>query len=302
MSEPLRVIKSIQVTDQTLRATNVLEDDSAAWSDTTTYGAGNRVHLTSSHKIYQSIQADNLGKNPESEPMWWVEVSPTNRWKLFDLSSTTQTRIGTYSFYELAPGIAVNAVALINIEGVTAVYIRLTDPDFGVVYDKSYDLGAVPSESSWYAWFFEPRSTQKQFVVRDLPSYPNATLRVEFQSGGEAYIGALVFGDMKSIGIGTRQGVRLGIQDFSRKERNEWGDTLLVQRAFARRASFNVLIDNKSLDNVFNALAAFRSTPCVWVGSDRYGSMTIFGFFNNFEINIAYARYSDVSIDIEGLT
>lgn len=302
MSKALKVIKSIAVTDSVLTATSVAESDYPVWSSGTTYAAGGRVILTSTHKIYQSLQAGNIGKDPTSEPLWWVEVSYTNRWKLFDLSSTTQTVIDSSDYYELKPNQAVNAVGLVNISGILSIRIRLTDPDFGVVYDKIADITAVPKESSWYAWFFEPRTMLKTFVASDLPSYPNATLRIDVTSSGMAYIGSLVFGTQRNIGMGVKQGIRLGIQDYSRKERNDWGDTVLVQRAFARRASINMLIENSDLDNIYTTLSDLRSTPCLWVVNDSFESLNIFGFFNNFEINISYARYSDVSIDIEGLT
>jgi hypothetical protein len=302
MSSVLKVIKSVALTEAMLIATDVPEDSSPEWSGAGVYAAGARVKVTSSHKVYQSLQADNTGKVPADEPLWWTEVGPTNRWKAFDLSSTTQTEIASAGYYEIKPGRAVNAVGLVNLAGVTSVRIRLTDPDFGVVYDRTIDMTYVPREATWWAWFFSPREEQRQLIVSDLPSYPNATLRVDTSSPGTAKVGGFIFGTQRSIGRGVRQGVRLGIQDFSRKERNEWGDTVLVQRAFAKRASFNLILDNIDLDNTFTLLSDMRSTPCLWIGSDRYNSTTVFGFFNNFEITIAYAMHSEVSIDIEGLT
>ena len=139
-------------------------------------------------------------------------------------------------------------------------------------------------------------------MVEDIPSYPNATLRIDVTSSGTAYIGAFIFGSARSIGIGVQQGVRLGIQDYSRKERNEWGDVVLTQRAFAKRASFQILVENKQLDNTYRLLTELRATPCLWIGSSDFNSLSVFGFYNNFDISIAYSVYSECSIDIEGLT
>ena len=302
MSKPLRVIKSISMADAMLTATSVQENDHPAWSSGTTYARGDRVIMTSTHKIYESLQAGNTGNNPTNSPLWWVEVSPTNRWKLFDLSNTTQTVVDAADYYEITPGQAINALALINISGILTVRVRLTDPRFGLVYDKTADLTFVPSESSWYAWFFEPRTEQNQFVVEDIPSYPNATLRIDVTSSGTAYIGAFIFGSVRSIGLGVQQGVRLGIQDYSRKERNEWGDVVLTQRAFASRVTFQMLVENKQLDNTYRLLTELRATPCLWIGSSDFNSLSVFGFYNNFDISIAYSVYSECSIDIEGLS
>ena len=303
MSTPLYVIKSVTVTDAKLTATSVPEADYAAYNAGTTYAAADRVIDTTAgvHKIYESLQSANTGK-ALTDALWWSEVSATNRWKLFDLSNTTQTVVDAADYYEITPGVAINAVALLNISGILTVRVRLTDPSFGVVYDQTADLADVPSEASWYAWFFDERTEQTKFLVTDLPSYPNAVLRVDVTSSGTAYIGGLVFGTRRSIGMGIASGVRLGIQDYSRKERNEWGDTVLVQRAYASRCSFNVLVLNTELDNTFSLLADLRATPALWIGSESYGSLTVFGFTTNFEIGISYPQYSECSIDIESLT
>lgn len=300
MTEPLKVIKSVTVTDVMLAGCSVPEADHATWASGTTYALAARVILA--HKIYESLQAANTNHDPATEATWWVEVSPTNRWKCLDLSNTTQTVVDAADYYEFTPAQAVNAVALVNISGILSVRVRLTDPSFGVVYDQTADLAAVPSESSWYAWFFEPRTEQTLFVAADLPSYPNATLRIDVTSSGTAYIGALVFGTQRTIGLGVQQGVRLGITDYSRKERNEWGDTVLVQRAYAKRVSFSMLISNDQLDNTFNLLADMRATPCLWIGTNLYGALSVFGFYASFEIGISYARYSDCTLDLESLT
>lgn len=302
MSKPLRVIRNISLTDAMLVATSVPENDHAAWNSGTTYAASDRVILTSTHRIYESLQGSNTNNPPATSPLFWAEVSPTNRWKMFDLSNTTQTQVSASDYYEITPGQAINSVSLLNIDGVLTVRLRLTDPSFGLVYDQLADLTVVPPESSWYSWFFDERRRQTLFVADGIPSYPNATLRIDVTSSGAAYIGVCLFGSARSIGMDVQQGVRLGIQDYSRKERNEWGDTVLVQRAFASRASFQTLVQNRELDNTFRLLSELRATPCLWIGSDAYGSLSIFGFYNNFDITIAYADYSDCTIDIEGLT
>lgn len=299
MSKSLKVIKSQTVTDATLKATDVPEADYPAWAADTTYALEARV--IRDHKIWESTEAGNIGNVP-GESLKWLEVGYTNRWKLFDLSSTSQTLIGTTAYYEIQPGKAVNCAALINFEGLESVRIRLTDPVFGVVYDKTTSVASVPTESSWYSWFFEERVARTTLVALDLPSYPTAALRVDFTSGGAGKIGVLMFGNQKTLGFGVKAGARLGIQSFSRKERNDFGDTLLVKRANAKRNSLDLMIDNEDLDRVYSTLADLDGTPCLFIASEKFQSLVVFGFYNNFEINIPYANYSDCSIDVEGLT
>ena len=298
--QALTVITSLGLTDATLTATDVPETDYAAWSSGTTYASAARIIYQ--HKIFESLQAANLNKTPGVEVLWWVEVSATNRWKCFDLSNSTKTAQATSLYYEITPGVAVNGVAALGLVNATSIRIRLTDPAFGVVYDETISLSTIPEESSWYAWFFGTRSETAQTFVSDLPSYPNATLRVDLYGGASLAISVLLFGQQKTVGIGVSKGAKIGIQDYSRKETNAFGDTVLVQRAYAKRASFQMLIANADLDNTQQTLADLRATPCLWIGSSKYAATQVFGFYSNFDIGITYADYSECSIEIEGLT
>lgn len=298
----LMLVNPVSVTPAMLTATDVPEADYAAWSGATTYAAGDRVIVVSAHKVYESLQASNLNHDPVTETTWWIEVSPTNRWKAFDLSSSTRTAQADGMYFEIKPGSSVNAAAVINCVGVREVRYRLTDPSFGLVYDQTHEMTSIPTESSWYAWLFSERVERSQNIDFDLPTYPNATLRVDLAGASNMAVGVILMGQNKTIGRGVLAGASVGIRDFSRKERNDYGDTELVERAFARRASFVVVIDNNDLDEVTDLLASVRATPCLWVGSTRRAAATVFGFYNEFDIVIPYAYHSECSIDLEGLT
>jgi hypothetical protein len=298
----LMLVKPVSITPAMLTATDVPETDYAAWSGATTYAAGDRVIVVSAHKVYESLQASNLNHDPVTETTWWIEVSPTNRWKAFDLSSSTRTAQADGMYFEIKPGSSVNAAGVINCVGVREVRYRLTDPSFGLVYDQTHEMTSIPTESSWYAWLFSERVERSQNIDFDLPTYPNATLRVDLTGASNMAVGVILIGQNKTIGRGVLAGASVGIRDLSRKERNDYGDTELVERAFARRASFVVVIDNDELDEVTDLLASVRATPCLWVGSTRRAAATVFGFYNEFDIVIPYAYHSECSIDLEGLT
>lgn len=299
---PLTVAKPVTVTPAMLVATDVPETDYAAWAAGTTYALDDRVILTSTHKVYQSVQAGNLGHDPATSPTWWAEVSPTNRWKAFDLSNSTQTAKATSLYYEIEPGVAVNAVAALNLTGAQSIRIRVTDPVFGLLYDTTTSLATIPADPTWYAWFFGERTEQPQHIALDLPSYPNATVRVDLAGNGSLAVGVLLLGQQKSFGVGVHYGARLGIRDYSTKETNEWGDVVLMQRAFSKTRNLTVLLNNTELDRVEALLTSLRATPALWVASQDYAALTAFGFFSNFEVLVAYPTESDCDISIEGLT
>lgn len=112
----------------------------------------------------------------------------------------------------------------------------------------------------------------------------------------------VILGVPQTVGLGVQVGARIGIQDYSRKETNEYGDIVLVQRAFAKKANFTMMVDNRLLDSTIEILSEVRAVPCVWIGVDEYSSTVIYGFYKDFEVVISYSNFSDCSIEIEGLT
>ena len=301
---PLIVVQPLAITDAMVSApnTNVPEADYAVWSSATTYALSARVILTSTHKIYQSLQASNLNKDPTTQPLWWVEVSPTNKWALFDSAVSTQTKQSTYIKYTVTPGQTVNAIAALNLTNATQIVITVTSASAGVIYSKTVDVSPVPASASWWDWFFGIKRAQTQCVLVDLPSYPDATIRFELYGGSSLAIGVLLIGQQRAFGAGIKYGAKVGIQDYSRKEKNDFGDTVLVQRAFARRADFELMVSADEVDSLQGFLSDVRAVPCLWIGSTEYEATTVFGFYKTFDILISYPSQSDCSLQIEGLT
>lgn len=301
----LKVIPPLVITDSNLTSSSVAETDYAAWNSGTTYSIGQRVILTSTHKVYESLQNSNLNKNPAtdtSSPPYWIEVSVTNRWKMFDTSNSTQTTNSNSIVVTITPGKVINAVALLNVDG-TSVRVKVTDPTDGVVYDNTVSLNYNGTINNWYNYFFDPIMRKKNVVLTDLPAYGTAAIEITITyTGNTAKCGVCVIGNVNYIGEGIELGASVGIQDYSRKEKNDFGDYVLVQRSYSKRARFSMAVLNDQIDALQELLVDLRTTPCVWIGDDRYQSTMIYGFYKDFDIVIAYHLVSDCNIEIEGLT
>lgn len=180
--------------------------------------------------------------------------------------------------------------------------IRLDDPVYGNVYDKTVDLSSVPETVGWWGWFFGQRVQPSLTVSLDLPSFPSAELTLDFFGGIDLAVGTVLFGQQTFLGKGIKYGARVGIKDYSRKEANDFGDVVLVQRAFAKRANFDMYLDKAQTDSVQNILSGLRAVPCLWIGSSEYESTILYGIYKDFEVMISYPTYSDCSLEIEGLT
>lgn len=297
----LKIVKPMEIVDAMLIATDVPEVDYPAWSAGTTYALGDRAIDVAGHKIYESLQAANLN-HATSDTLWWIEVSPTNRWKLFDTSNSTQTAKAGSMSYTLRPSAAISALAVLNLSNATQIRVRVSHPAYGAIYDRTTDLSPQSTGPDWWSWFFGARRAPSQHIALDLPAIPGCDIQVDITGGAGLAVGVLLIGQAVEVGVGIKYGAKVGIQDYSRKETNDFGDTVLVRRAYAKRASFDMMLAAAEVDALQALLAELRAIPCLWIGTNLYESTTIFGTYKQFDILISYPTFSDCQLELEGLT
>jgi hypothetical protein len=153
----------------------------------------------------------------------------------------------------------------------------------------------------WYAYFFTDPVSRSEIVFPGLYIGTGYTVSVTL-TGATVECGALVIGEATDLGA-TEYGATLGIVDYSRKETDEFGVVTITRRKYAKRLTAKLAFERERTNRVFRTLAALRSTPCVYVTSDArdYESLTVFGFYKDFRIDVAYPTHHYCTLDIEGL-
>ncbi len=299
----MKIINPTTVNDAALVSSTVVEDDYSEWSSGTPYTTGDRVIVTASgiHRRYEAM-TDTTGDYPPDNISIWLDLGPTNRWAMFDAKVGTQTSDIETITVELDAGL-VTGLALLNLSAVDTVEVVLTDPGEGEVYNETISMWAAISAANWYAYFFDDVGLRTSVVLTDLPSYYNATVEVTITgaTGSTVAIGAMIVGKLNSFAVAANQGSSFGIMDYSRKDTDDFGNYIIVERAFSKRADLSVLIENSDLDKLFRLLSALRATPAVYVASSAYDSTVIFGFSRDWSTVISYPENSELSIQIEGL-
>ena len=297
----MRLIRPTTLTDAMLTSSTAPETDYPAWSSATAYAVGARVILTATHRRYEALAA-STNVSPSTDPTKWLDLGPTNRWAMFDARVGTATsRTGSLQV-GLAPG-TIDALALIDTEAESAT-VTLTVG--GVqVYSRSqtFNVGGVAIDN-WFSWFFEPLGQKTSMLFLDVPVYAAGQLSVTLTRDNPAdsvSCGTLLVGRQLSLGD-TEHGADIGIIDYSRKETDQFGVTSVVERAFAKRMTAKVVMPTDAIDDIHRSLAALRATPVLWIGSESFESLTVYGFYKEFSIDIAYPTVSYCSLTIEGLT
>jgi hypothetical protein len=306
----MKIIPPITVTDAKLTASNVPEAEHTEWSSVTAYTTGQTVRVTTTgvHRVYEALTG-STNKAPQSNPAEWLDVGPTNRWAMFDgkigtvTSSTAAfaTGTGTGIQVEVTPGEVANAVVLFDVYA-DSVRIEVIDPLDGAVYDELYQMIDNAEVVDWYSYFFAPITLVEVLTITDLPAYGTAKIRISIDKDGEAArCGALVTGRQSVVGD-LLYGASAGIVDYSRKETDDFGVTDVVKRGYSRRADFDVVFASGKTDAMIRLLAKYRATPVVWVGAEHRRSTIIYGYYRDFNIVLSNKVFTDMTIEVEGLT
>lgn len=299
----MKIVKPTPMAVEKLVSSSVPEDDAPAWVSTASYSLGSEV--VHKNRVWEALTEVPAGVEPGNEtvtvesPAKWLNREATNRWKMFDDKVGTQTKSPEVIEISVVPGEVVNAIALFNVDA-KAVTVSVVDSYEGEVYRKRVDLVDTGSDD-WYSWFFDPMVRGREVVLLDLPAYGTAQIVVEVENpSDDAAVGHFVVGKQADIGV-AQYGSSVGISDFSRKDRDEFGNPILIPRAFSKRAEFDVWLETWRVSAVQKLLASVRSQPTVWIGEESLEETIIFGFYRDFDIVISGPEVSDATITVEGL-
>jgi hypothetical protein len=312
----VKIIEPETISDTVLAqadGSNVPEPDTATtpaeavYVAGTTYHTGDQVIVLATHKVYESISiAGHSGNYPPTDVLAavpkWMEVGATNRWKAFDAKIGSKTSQTTSVSYHLHVPV-IDSLALLGLVG-TSASIIVTDSTAVVVYNKTVDLLNNDAVIDWYTYFFEEIIYREDSVHTDLPAAYGSTLDIVVtNTGGTASIGEIVIGNVATIGT-TRAEPKpsVSIKDYSTKDTDVFGNITIVERTYSKKLTCDLIITNTELDTVYNLFTTYRSTPVVWIASELYGSMILYGFYKEFDVVIPGPLMSECSLELEGLT
>lgn len=265
-----------------------------------TYTLGTRRYDAATFDLFEVVVAstdDSPDVGFAKEIKTWDRVGKVNRFACFD-GIVGNPMTGTDLDMTIAPnGEVANGLAIFNAGG-GDVRVTVTDPIDGEIYDRTVNLGDVSGIGSWSDWYFAPVLTSPDFVLTDLPLYGSASIRVRIT--GAFSVGELVVGRMIELGT-VGYGTEVGVVDFSRKDRDTFGNAVLIQRAFASLATYAAKIMTSRVGFVRRVLSERRATPTVFIGSESHPETIVFGYYRDLTITLAGPGSSDCSIEVEGL-
>lgn len=303
----MRVILPVKITDAVLAVSNVPEDPAPLWTEEVTYELGDSVHVVGPdlHLVFESLRDDNTGKNPldddQAAPVNWLEIGPTNRWRMFDVLRNTQTEHPTPLIVDLLPNKRINSIALLGLDAEHVQIEMLMGEE--VVYSKEIDL-IERQTLGYYDYFFGEFSTLTGFPLFDLPPYTAAMVRVTItRVAGNVKCGSLVVGNNQYIGR-VQHSAESDALNFSRVERDDFGNTKLVPRRSIPKTDQTLHFDPAATKRLMTLREELNAVPAVWSGVDDTGhnffeALFILGIYKQMRLNLANADFGVMTLELE---
>lgn len=230
----------------------------------------------------------------------WVRVGKINRWRMFSEFVAEKTVVPSPIEVEIATSPRVNAVSLFGLEAATVEVITYSGGEETARVLKQ--MTNVMEVTNWYEYFFQEIVKIEEGVVLNLPSYGTDRVVIRITNDdAPAAVGKIVIGQQVELGK-TRIGYSAGIEDFSLKERDEFGGYKITERRFAKRAEFSVIINAGRFHAVMRDLAAVRARPTVFIGDPASPETIVIGFYKDAWATRQTREIAEMTLEIEGLT
>lgn len=276
-----------------------------AWVSGGSYTLGMRRIRSATHRVYECVQAHS-GRTtaPESDPTYWLDVGPTQRWAPFDTYVSTAAAAADSIVYELQPGYF-NACAIYGLVGSSLAVSVLDGPGGETIYSTERALYADPE--GWYEYLFLPALPREKVVLTGFPIRPGAVLRI-IVSGAQVAVGLIAVGDFRSIfgEVGEPAGVMWGASvepvTYSYIKTNDDGTTKIVRRPSATGLRCNVHLPLAAANYALSSVRSVLDVPVAWIGPDVSGveGLNVFGLGSG-SLTYDGPRHATLSLSVKGL-
>jgi hypothetical protein len=298
----------------TLISSSVAASTYAEYAAATTYALGDKVKVTDATTgyecEYESMQGSNTGHDPTSDDgTWWHYLGYSNRFRMFDpFVNTTTTDISAIEV-NISGESYIDTICLFGLTGAKEVHIVIMSGT-DTVHDEIYLLDETIITDA-YEYCFAPFEFRDRLLavskIAGLYLGMEITITITGEVGTTVGCGMVKVGRSTYIGH-TKWGVDLGIEDYSVKDVNEFGERYLLERDYEETVSATLRISTGDVDAVTHRLSSARATGCVWNLNNRdisaptnYEALIKYGFCEDFGIIPAGRTNTEIRLEIQGL-
>ena len=239
-----------------------------------------------------------------------VAVTPGVEYQLLGLYKNTAGDIAQYGVYD--------NIHAANIKATTDLASSTANASFSDVFTApagctSVEIKLMAKTSGDIVWFdsvilapteysetVTTGSSKTDVVKLDIPEIVTGILTVTINKSGTAAIGELIIGNQLYMGE-IQEGAQNGIEDYSTLDQDSWGNWDITEKGYSKKMTCTLLFDTTLFDTIYKSLSDDRAKFRVWVGSETYSAMIIYGKYDSFNM-VWGLEQSSCAITIIGLT
>lgn len=221
--------------------------------------------------------------------------TPENRYAMFVEDLAERTEHSTSIVVELSPTEAYDTLGLFD---VSADVVDVTLTGGPSAYSSSQTIRYSPLLSPDFP-------NRGSLVFCDLPTvdpalYPSARLRVTLSVTDPRMVrcGLLVTAMKASIGLAL-YGTEVGITDYSRKERDTFGNITLIERGYTEQIKYRLGFNTEEADAIRQLLADRRAVATIYIGAATHSETIAYGYYQDFVLPLEAWSYSVGDITVE---
>lgn len=282
-------------------------DDAPLWVSGQAVAKDQYRRRAETHKVYRALQAipTSLTATPESDPKdgtgnpYWLEWEPTNRWAAFDTTLDTPSIGGELLQWVVRPGQLATALAALAMDA-TEIRIGGVTHTGALVYRKTRNL-VLKTSRKWTDFLFKQIERRSDEAFLDLPPFKTAMYCITVtKTNSTAKIGDVKIGRLEELGeLQIEPEVRT-LRRSSIKD-DGYGRYKFNKRPSSKLLNCNVWIDGRRVDTVTELINKYTAEPCVMVGDERFSSLIILGFVQDFRVTLNTAESALYNLQAQGL-
>lgn len=276
------------------------------WVAATNYNVGQRAIRVETHRIYECRVAGASATLPENDPAKWLDVGPTNKWAMFDNMRSQQTKNLDSMTVTITPGERVTALALLGLEA-QKVTVTMTVGST-IIYGPVVRGMSGRITTTWSQYFFGHFDYIPSLLLQELPPANGAviTILIENISGQNVACSEVVVGNKIFLGH-AQYNAESDSLNFSKIERNDFGESLLLARRTVPKVNVDLMSDKSLVPQIRKTRIDLNAVPALWSAMDDqyddpfFEAVFIYGIYKQFTINLSGPSYATVTLELEEL-
>lgn len=283
----------------------VLADTADTFKVAATIG-GTAINATGSQSgVHTATANPNKGHDPVTDAgLWWVDVGPSNKWRMFDLDRNTGTVGASPLTIVITPGERIDSMACV---GLVAEQVTVTMTSGATeIYSRTIDLRRR-IVTSWLEHLVTPFSYKKEIQLFDLPAVTDAVLTLTFtRAVGDVTCGGVIIGRQVYLGA-TQYGAENDATNYSKIDRDDDGNVTLRRKPSVPRTTQNVRFKKDRAPKLLEVRRDLNAKPAFWSGIDDEDSgysepLQILGVYRSFKLNMDQPDDGMLSLELEEIS